>query len=813
MFLFLALFRSGAVIASDENLWAERENLFYSKAVPNAANFHDRLVREGEPWPELGVRSIMDHVYVLAFAAAFLDANPQASPPWKERLDLDHTVRLLKLLEEMQDKDEKSKTFGNLRWYWRTPQVTDHNAVEFISAHAIPLRMGAFESLPKESRELLERILKRCLEGCLSHTVRPDYTNIALGNAVHLVILGEMFDRPDAAEAGRERLRDIMFAIWDHGIFEYGSPTYYAIDSDSLELGYRYIKNEESAKMCEAMLELLWADLSLSWFGPAGLMAGAHSRSYDYLYARGDVSRLYEFAGLSSFQAVASQPSRLDSFHRKYRPENSVLESSGIFPREIKLRWGSVPGRFRTTYFLENITLGTASASYPNALQDIVMAVDIADDSDSWDSLNPRCYFIPDGRNDPYGIKKYSTSAAGHRKALHLEPFWTAAQRKADALGLVLYTERSLRNPNAEAVLSHFVFRNPDEIRIGRKKILIEETSRESVHEIIQGDPVVFRYGSRAIGLRIPWARTEKGNRAKIELVLGGNEYGVSQITVRQWENSVSLPLKPEGRLANVPGAAFQVRIGNSLGSETAFEKWCEEFSAARPKLVKIEGNDFSLEIPGIEGPVKLSGTKMFTKNELLLFTPEPPSGIFELDGKEIGRPILETAEPIKSYVKRIESEKPIKINPKGETEWEAESGILFRESLIEKRTDASGGKAVRINGPIHWTLTSESKGPYYLWARVLCIDAEHDSVYVDISMIANEKLISRYQPEQEWHLGNSKGWRWVPLKFDRPENPTAMELRPGTWRLRLNPREKDAIIDRFLLTTDPNKKFNPSRP
>jgi hypothetical protein len=65
--------------------------------------------------PNLGVREL----FAFALDAAALGWQP-------ERI-----TKALALAEQMQDRDEKSRTFGNFRWYWRAERPEDLNAVEF----------------------------------------------------------------------------------------------------------------------------------------------------------------------------------------------------------------------------------------------------------------------------------------------------------------------------------------------------------------------------------------------------------------------------------------------------------------------------------------------------------------------------------------------------------------------------------------------------------------------------------------------------------------------------------------------------------
>ncbi len=79
-------------------------------------------VARSDPPGKCGIRWICDYALLLAESGT----------------KTDRIERLLDLARSMQDKDAASPTFGNFRWYWRTPEITDLNAVEFVAHHLIP---------------------------------------------------------------------------------------------------------------------------------------------------------------------------------------------------------------------------------------------------------------------------------------------------------------------------------------------------------------------------------------------------------------------------------------------------------------------------------------------------------------------------------------------------------------------------------------------------------------------------------------------------------------------------------------------------
>ncbi len=783
----------------------DREAEFFTRAVPSVEGFAKRLLKSGEPepsqpepsrpepWPNLGVRSLMDNVYILAFA----DRWKNGAEP---KVPLHLTTPMLKLTEEMQDKNPESRTFGNLRWYWRTPEVTDQNAVEFVAAHALPVWFEAKDRLPKESREILERILRRCVDGCMKHRVSSDYTNIAIFNIVNLLLLGEAFDRPDAVKLGEERLRGLLVVLWDHGVYEYVSPTYYAPDLDTLQLGYKYVKDENTKAIFRNLLDFFWTDMAMNWFKPSLRMSGAQSRTYHYLLGTSDTTRLFAAVGLAPWDPRSNSATNLNTFGAPYRPSPEILALTDKYPRRIEQRWGAEQAQWRTTYILDDIALGTAGASYGRVKQNMILTVDLADYDavpNEQVKLLPRNYFIADGRNDPYGVSKYPTSSAGHEKALHMDAAWIGAQRDGDALGVALYPAWTLNGEIMTNVQSHFVFRKPDAVYIDDKKIVLDRNIPVSI-----GDgTVVLRYGSRSIGIKIPWTRDKDGNAPKPYLIDDGNKYGVCRLTVNHWPSETPISGKD---LKDAPGIAIWVRIGSHLDEDKKFDDWSRQFIAAKVDKLDVQGDSISLQISGTAGPVNLAGKALSNQTISPTVEPNGPKGILVLDGKDWGRPILERIPFVRDFSKRMADLKPIDLDSKGVT-WEAESGFTLDDALVVDDDTASGGKAIRANGEFYWSLNVKESGTYYLWARVKCSDPEHDSVRIEWSEQSGDKRRS----SGDWHLVRGD-WQWTPLKLNNEKPVVPLELGAGPWRLIVRPREMDAQIDKFFLTTDPQEKPQP---
>jgi hypothetical protein len=592
-------------------------------------------------------------------------------------------------------------------------------------------------------------------------------------------------------------LYNIVAHIWNHGIFEYNSPAYYFINVDSLQLGFRHVQDEGVQQIFHALLELFWTDLSLHWYKPGLRLAGAQSRTYNYLYGTNvHMFRLFSFAGLSPYDHDARYHAVLNSFRALYQPPPNIVKLNAHYPRWVTRNWGKDPGQWAAMYMTSDIALGTAGTKY-NSMQNMVQTVDMPDDvvqdrlehgrftPQTW-QFKPRSYFIADGREDPYGTKLYSTGSGGQQKPLHLDALWFGAQWTVDSLGIVLYPPEAIADPVVMNVQSHFVVRKPKSIWMGGK--LVSLASHQSIG--IGDQPIVFRYETCAFGIRTIWTRDQEGKTAKTFLVDDGNEHGVYRLTVEHGvvEHNKAISPPPGDEFA---GAAFWVRIGSRLETDEQFADWHQQFITATVHRLDVKKNNIAIEVAGQEGSVSIEWI-----DSLLTTEPAAPMGILTLDGNDLGRPILETIPEVAAFTERRNKAEPITIHPSA-TYWEAESGYSFSEGGIEPDASASGGLALRINQSVSWQLQLEKSGNYFLWGRVQTRDTEHDSFYVETAKRLPDHSFMRRTMNVAWHLGVHENWTWVRL-------PAPLHLEKGRWQLTLKPREQDGRIDQLFLTTDP---------
>jgi len=719
--------------------------------------------------------------------------------------------RLLALAARAQDRNPNSPTFGNFRWLWRDAGVTDPNAVEFLMQDAAATWIKHKEWMPEEGRARFRELIGYAVEACLRHRVPVSYTNIAILNAGNVAVLGEVLDRPDVALEGYRRLEALCAWTWAFGLSEFCSPTYYGVDLDGLEFLLAFARRESGRQQAAALRELVWTDIALNYFPAAEKLAGSHSRSYDYLRGIGSLDAHLEAAGWlqgevreRQSQWFAQRPEDLVRLRQLAQPQ---------LPRVVRQRWGMPLCQSRTHALYPDVTLSCSASAYFN--QDVPLTVDLAGDR----SL-PRCYFIADGREDPYGKSRVETGMGRHLKAIHLVPFWTAAQRNRDAIGLAIYRRRDLEAGPFENLQSHMVLRRPTEglwlagqrveIRrtgfqpvpangMGRRPILPALSSDDRV-PVEANVPIVLRYGTAAVGIRLLWSRAQDGRPAPAALVDDGNRFGVIRLTV---EHRRDAP-------AAEAGAALWIRIGSGLAGHDAFERWRKRFENAAPPVVEATDRLVRLEVPGEEGPVSMVARAPFGLGGTEL-RPEPTRAVLELDGKEVGRPVLEAVEPILSLCRGRNPLSPIHVPAEGSVSWEAEAGMALHGMTIADDAAASQGRCVfqppagevyRLPGSVTWSVSTERPGRYYLWARVLAPDPQSNSFHVSWEGDAGEILA-----RDAWHLREGGPWNWQCLALGKSKTPTPIDLLPGLSWLQFRTRESGTKIDRLLLTPNANAR------
>jgi len=735
-------------------------------------------VADKDPPESMGLRSLFGYMLTLGEQRVF-----------PERFE-----RLCDVAAKAQEHDPQHRHYGNLKWTWRDEGVTDTNAVEFVMQDACVLWIKHSDWLPEAARRKLRELMVLSIEGCLRHRVPVSYTNIAILNAGNLIILGELFDRPDAANEGYARLNAVCVWTWAYGVHEFCSPTYYGTDIGGLDFLIKYARREAGRQQGQALWQLFWMDVAANYFPPAARLAGAHSRSYDYLRGLGHLDHWLEAAGWITGPNKAENIPIIKALETQTPPE-TYRKLSGQFPRTVRQSWGEQSNQSRTHVLYSDITLSTAAAQYGE--QDMLLTVDVPGDRKL-----ARCFFIPDGREDPYGEVRYPTSSAKHLKALHVQPYWAAAQNGRDALALAVYRPKDLTAPEVKNVQSHFVFRRgADAIWLDGKPVQLQGTAQKpATISAASLAELILQYGTALVGIKVLAARDQAGAPAAVKLVDDGHA-AAARLTIEHRATQGTVPAS----------VALWTRIGTELNNAAAIDAWRTAFAQEQAKVNELDAQHARLEIAGTDGPVKIHAQAPFGDNPAQL-TPAPSSAVFEVNGTDLGRIGLQSVLAQTANIDLVQIQEGIQVPRRSGAYWEAESGLIIHGMCAIADPTTSAGKYLAQEeskfplppGSATYTLHVPQAGKYYLWGRVLAVDPQHDSFFVAVKGDGCRVAGS------VWNLRNGPAWQWQVLQLDKAKDPTPLELAAGTCRLQIRTREPGTKLDRLFLTADPNQKPEP---
>ena len=704
------------------------------------------------------------------------------------RVHPDRISALAAAAEQMQNRETGHRAYGNFRWYSRDAEVLDYNAVDFCMQHGALLWRFHRDSLAPELRERLRVMLELGRHGLVNHRPRTTYTNIALLNASDLILLGEALGHPDAVREGERRLALFIKTLWEEGAHEFVSPTYYGVDLESLLLLAALAQTAETRALADTLANYFWTDIALNWHTPSERLAGAHSRTYDYLFGFGELDQILSAAGwlprAPGFRFATFVPLYVKALGMP--PEASALNTR--YPRLVEQTWGATPACARTHWMCPDVTLSTAWSAYHGRM-DIALSADLPGPRDA---RLPRLAFIPDGRGDPYGKLRISDGKV-HDKAFHLAPWWAGAQDRADALGVAVYRESDFKDATGP-LASHLIFRKRlDSVWVGDVRVAVEGVT----NSVPAGASVFLRQGSAVIGIRVPWTRGQDSAACPVALVDDGNAFGAARLTVSHGRIDAASVRAPAG-------VAFWLRAGSGIADDQAFAAFRRAFSAAEAE-VQATPERIGVHVAGATRRLSITAAAPFTSAAQT--RPAPPTATLSLDGEDIGRRILGRSPVIQTYLAMRRPAPPVAVSPEHATVWEAEHACATVPFEIGTDADAAGGAYLWVpeiggqssggGGRATYRLQVGRAGQYHLEGRVLTPTPEDDSFFLSVRAADGSELL----PETLWSPGVFTAWAWRAVKSPGQKGAAAIELPQGEVTLILRPREPGSKIDQFRAT------------
>jgi hypothetical protein len=422
-----------------------------------------------------------------------------------------------------QDRNAASQTFGELKWNTGDAAVTDRNAIEFGMQAVGPLYLAFGDRLSAGFKERMAPHLMAALAGLHGHKVPVSYTNIFLMNLTGGMLIGQAIGDPAAVQQAERELDAWFEYTRRNGLHEFDSPTYYAVDLDSLVIGLRYAPSPEDRRKFERALDYFWTDIAASYFPAAQRMVGAYSRDYDFLRGRGGMDVWLTDAGWAS---LPSKPVDLEKVFvldnarpGGYRPKPEAAAIAGQLPREVVSAWDDDPHHTRFLWVGSKVALGCTSGDY-NA-QDKLFSATFAGSADT-----PQISIEPDVFDAPYGLVR-SPDRSGHMKPTHL-PLHAACVERGGVALFTLDLDPSAGAADAQGFATNLVLPAAAAISVDGKRQPLSAPGRVAVD---RKSVVTVAMGDATVAIRL--LHTDELPEQKPALALEADAVGLAHHAVR----------------------------------------------------------------------------------------------------------------------------------------------------------------------------------------------------------------------------------------------------------------------------------------
>jgi len=554
----------------------------------------------------------------------------------------------LKLLQTRAISDPAARSYGNMYWGWSETggDVGDGNNVQFCVQYGVLIKLLFNDRLSAEARKTLDQIFELALVGIRNQPIRISYTNIYLMRIWNMAALGQIYHQPSVVEEGRKFLDTWLNHVARYGNREYDSPTYCGVDLESLLLLHRFTNDDDIRQKASNAIRFFMNDLSAHYNDRGGFLGGAHSRDYNRVFGRDLLEEKY------MDPLLGKKSTNTHLFHQICLDE---LQTIGLSPQQKELmnrknrfivqRWDSLAHTYACDYVGEKVSIASSNQSYSPDDKAFVIYLS----SPKVPQMLNIAYNM-EGRNDHYGtwaaegmgekmkhlIPANYPSNGGWGKARHLMYFMQSAQNRGEFVMLAMGEKD--HNCTNNYLNSTIILPNAfDEIWLGSKKTNLPGTGQKVSFD--ETNTFFARFEDVAVAIRILWDNADPGVR--MALCNDGFSYQPSRENFSMANNrGLRLTLQHPG---NGKGAiAMWWKTGEGIKSAADFQQFREKVLSAPVSVNEKEGIfDVSVKTPlGLLG-VK---TDIVAKKRLHYYNPTPlPAGyLFNVDGVEIGKPVME---------------------------------------------------------------------------------------------------------------------------------------------------------------------------
>ncbi len=554
----------------------------------------------------------------------------------------------LKLLQTRVITDRNAKSYGNIYWNWSETggDMGDGNNVQFCVQYGILIKLLFDDKLSADARKTLDEIFELAQKGAFNQEVRISYTNIYVMRIWNLLALGQVYKKPEVVEQGRKFFDTWLDHVARYGNREYDSPTYCGVDLESLLLIHQFTTDAHIKAKADDAIRFFLDDLCSHFNKQGGFLGGAHSRDYNRVFGRDLLEEKY----LNPLLGRTNNNNNL--FHQICF---SILKEMGLSPQQKELmnrkdrfivqRWDSLANTYACDFVGNKVSIASSNQAYSPDDKPFVIYLSSPKIPEM---LN--IAFTMEGRDDPYGTWGYDGKGekmkhlmpanypanGGWGKTRHLMPFMQSAQNKGEFVMLVAGEKdhNCIYNYLNSTIILPNTF---DEIWMGHTKINVPEIGGKAA---LDGTNTFFaRFEDVAVSIRILWNNADKG--VKANLFNDGYKYESKRESFELKHNEgLRLTLKhPDNGKAQI---AMWWKVQEGIKTDADFLKFRQNILKAP---VSINEKDGIIELL-VTTSAGMLGVKadLLNKKRLNYYNPipMPTDYLFNVDGVEIGKPIME---------------------------------------------------------------------------------------------------------------------------------------------------------------------------
>jgi hypothetical protein len=400
---------------------------------------------------------------------------------------------LLRAEFSAQAMDPKSPDFGQVPWQLGRTAIHDPNSVEFALQPIGPILLGYSDKLGPDVVADLKPHVVAGLAVMRARHIKALATSIWLMRCESFVLCGEALGDQASVRQGSDDLDSWLAYAGKAGIHEFDSPIYYAIDLNSLGLGYRYATDPAIKVKFKSALDLFWSDICANYFSGRQDLSGPHSRDDELLSGAGDIDNALFLVGLRDQmdpahvgpQAALMLASIGDA---GCRPSPDALRLAGDPDKLVQSMWQDAPALARTNYITPDYAIGSSDGDYGATGKPV--------DVELPNTRLPVVSVVPDQYDQPYGSERI-TDAAGFRVHGHLPMRSTCVQAKNVVLGLF---ETFAPKTSVSTLATDVILPAAAELRLDGRKA---DTTSPFVINGRVGSVVLLRAGSAAVAIRV----------------------------------------------------------------------------------------------------------------------------------------------------------------------------------------------------------------------------------------------------------------------------------------------------------------------